>query len=431
MRFYGLTLFFILLVSSFVIAEGSEDFLFDWASIKNTTLGLEGKLWKEMNVQFDSDSLPPLILIPGLTASGLQDKLTKADLPLVCDRTKDWERLWIEPARAARMNCFLPQLAQTYDAATDTFSNTEGVEMEPIDFGGVHGVDYFAYTALGNPINSTAYMASLIANLESAGYVVGQNLGAAPYDWRQTTNPGNWNSMLEGLIEEMYTNNGNTPVFIMAHSMGNLEFTSFMETKDQEWKDQYIGGFISAAAPWSGASLAIRALVSGLNFTAGPLSVDPEDVKALVQTFGSVIWMVPTQYLMGETPVVVTDTTSYNYQQFGQLFDAIGATTTKEIWEALGDSLVTLPNPNVPVYCLYGTNKQTELWYEYGDGLDNPPTEIHYETGGDGVVPLQSLLKCLDMNPVASRSFNLVSHGELIRDPLFFNEIMKIVTGEI
>ena len=42
------------------------------------------------------------------------------------------------------------------------------------------GVDYFAYTALGNPINSTAYMASLIANLESAGYVVGQNLGAAP-----------------------------------------------------------------------------------------------------------------------------------------------------------------------------------------------------------------------------------------------------------
>ena len=59
------------------------------------------------------------------------------------------------------------------------------------------------------------------------------------------------------------------------------------------------------------------------------------------------------------------------------------------------------------------------------------------------------------MNPVASRSFNLVSHGgkftnqkkkkymykytsiyfiyflELIRDPLFFNEIMKIVTGEI
>ena len=51
------------------------------------------------------------------------------------------------------------------------------------------------------------------------------------------------------------------------------------------------------------------------------------------------------------------------------------------------------------------------MWYEYGDGLDNPPTEIHYETGGDGVVPLQSLLKCLDMNPVASRSFNLVSHG--------------------
>ena len=41
----------------------------------------------------------------------------------------------------------------------------------------------------------------------------------------------------------------------MINYRGNLEFTSFMETKDQDWKDQYIGGFISAAAPWSGASL--------------------------------------------------------------------------------------------------------------------------------------------------------------------------------
>lgn len=43
--------------------------------------------------------------------------------------------------------------------------------------------------------------------------------------------------------------------------------------------------------------------------------------------------MVPTQYLMGETPVVVTDTTSYNYQQFGQLFDAIGATVSINLLE--------------------------------------------------------------------------------------------------
>lgn len=41
---------------------------------------------------------------------------------------------------------------------------------------------------------------------------------------------------------------------LIEKSRGNLEFTSFMETVDQAWKDQYIGGFISAAAPWSGSS---------------------------------------------------------------------------------------------------------------------------------------------------------------------------------
>merc|ERR1711879_1049856 len=197
---------------------------------------------------------------------------------------------------------------------------------------------------------------------------------------------------------------------------GNLEFAAFMETMDQSWKDQYVAGFISAAAPWSGASLAIRALVSGLEISKGIITIDAHKIAALVQTFGSVVWMVPTESLLGDEPVVITDTTSYSYQQFSQLFADIGATTAGNIYESLGDSLSTLPNPNVPIYCLYGTNKQTEIYYEHT---------------GDGVVPLQSLQKCLSMNPVLSREFNLVGHGDLVKDPLFFNQVMNIVTGNL
>merc|ERR1711879_240338 len=212
---------------------------------------------------------------------------------------------------------------------------------------------------------------------------------------------------------------------------GNLEFAAFMETMDQSWKDQYVAGFISAAAPWSGASLAIRALVSGLEISKGIITIDAHKIAALVQTFGSVVWMVPTESLLGDEPVVITDTTSYSYQQFSQLFADIGATTAGNIYESLGDSLSTLPNPNVPIYCLYGTNKQTELYYEYKNGLGEQPTTIHYEQTGDGVVPLQSLQKCLSMNPVLSREFNLVGHGDLVKDPLFFNQVMNIVTGNL
>jgi len=175
---------------------------------------------------------------------------------------------------------------------------------------------------------------------------------------------------------------------------------------------------------------AIRAIISGMEISfGGLLTIDPADVADLVQTFGSVVWMVPTEALRGTDPVVVSNTTSYNYSQFHQLFADIGADTTEEIYVSLGDSLDSLPNPNVPVYCLYGTNKQTELWYEYGNGLAYQPTTIHYEQEGDGVVPIQSLKKCEEMNPILSREFNLVSHGDLIKDPFFFNQVMEIVTG--
>lgn len=71
---------------------------------------------------------------------------------------------------------------------------------------------------------------------------------------------------------------------------------------------------------------AIRAIISGMEISfGGLLTIDPADVADLVQTFGSVVWMVPTEALRGTDPVVVSNTTSYNYSQFHQLFADIGA----------------------------------------------------------------------------------------------------------
>ena len=75
------------------------------------------------------------------------------------------------------------------------------------------------YSADGEPIEKTAYMASLVANLEGAGYVVGKNLAAAPYDWRQTGNPSGWNARFQALVEKMYADNENTAVYVVCHSM--------------------------------------------------------------------------------------------------------------------------------------------------------------------------------------------------------------------
>ena len=125
------------------------------------------------------------------------------------------------------------------------------------------------------------------------------------------------------------------------------------------------------------------------------------------------MWMLPDEYLGSEPLVVVDENTSYNYQTIPDLLTAIGAYTSLEIYNDVGDEVANMPNPNVPIYCIYGTNKETELWYEYGNGLNDQPTVIHYETAGDGVVPLASLQKCSSFNPVETKEFNLLGHSGL------------------
>merc|ERR1712110_45104 len=355
-----------------------------------------------------------------------EDKLSRAKVPLLCPANRDWERIWIQPLELLRLNCFQSQFIQTYDSATNTFFSTQGVDVRPVDFGGVKGVDFVGYSADGQPLEDTAYMASLVANLEGAGYLVGKNLAAAPYDWRRTSDPSGWNAQFKALVEKLYADNGNTPVYTICHSMGNLEFASFMKTVDQAWKDQYIGGFISAAAPWTGASETVRTLISG---TDTGLPIDPMVFGNLARTFGSMVRMLPTEILLGDNPVVTTDTTTYTTKDMLRLFTDIGAKITADIYKNT-PPLSELPSPNVPTYCLYGTNVETPIAFDYANGLGEQPTSIFY-ANGDGTVPLDSLLKCLDMSPVSSREFNMLGHTDLIRDPAFFEEVMKILSGEI
>ena len=67
---------------------------------------------------------------------------------------------------------------------------------------------------------------------------------------------------LKALIEEMH-DEYQRRVFLIAHSMGNLNILYFLLQQTQAWKDQYIGGFISLGAPWGGSVKPLRVLASG------------------------------------------------------------------------------------------------------------------------------------------------------------------------
>ena len=74
---------------------------------------------------------------------------------------------------------------------------------------------------------------------------------------------GDYFIALTHLIEDTYKLNGNQPVVLIGHSMGNLYALYLLQQHNDSWKEKYIRSFVSLAAPWGGAVKPIRLLSSG------------------------------------------------------------------------------------------------------------------------------------------------------------------------
>ena len=68
---------------------------------------------------------------------------------------------------------------------------------------------------------------------------------------------------LTKLIESTYAENGNLPVVIVAHSMGNPVMLYFYNHQPQAWKDKYLRAHVSLAGVWAGAVKTVRLMTSG------------------------------------------------------------------------------------------------------------------------------------------------------------------------
>lgn len=67
---------------------------------------------------------------------------------------------------------------------------------------------------------------------------------------------------LKAMIEEMHDTYQDR-VYLIGHSLGNINILYFLLHQSQAWKDRNIAGFISLGAPWGGAVKSMRVLASG------------------------------------------------------------------------------------------------------------------------------------------------------------------------
>ncbi|KAK4428700.1 Lecithin-cholesterol acyltransferase-like 1 [Sesamum alatum] len=352
-----------------------------------------------------NNQLHPVILIPGSGGNQLEARLTAEYKPtsLLCNRwyplKKDpdgWFRLWFDPTVlfGPFTKCFNKRMMIYYDTDVDDYHNAPGVETRVPYFGSTQGLLYLN----PNLKSITSYMEPLVRSLEEVGYVSGSNLFGAPYDFRYGLaaegHPSNVGSKLlsdlKNLIESASNANGGRPVILLSHSLGGLFVLQLLHRNPTSWRHKYIKHFIALSAPWGGTVEEMRTFASGNSF--GVPLVDPLLVREEQRSCASNLWLMPSPKVFnGTKPLVITQNGSYSSSDIARFLQDIGFPEGVRPYKTRVLPLVeSLPAPQVPVTCVFGSGVRTPETLFYGDGGFEKRPEVVYGDG-DGTVNMASL----------------------------------------
>ena len=128
--------------------------------------------------------LEPVILVPGLPYfshsyffnSFFFVGLGGSRIEYTTDNST-WHPLWLSISEiTTKYKEWSRLMAATYNDSADEFQNLPGITTRPVNFAGVHGIDYLD-PSVGSLIG---YMNKLIDGLTAVGFQVGKNLFGAP-----------------------------------------------------------------------------------------------------------------------------------------------------------------------------------------------------------------------------------------------------------
>lgn len=392
-------------------------------------------------------NLHPLILIPGNGGNQLEARLTANYKPLspFCNRwypiSKDeqgWFRIWFDSSvlLGPFTKCFAQRMTLHYDPVIDDFCNAPGVETRVPSFGSTDSLRY-----LDPKIKHvSAYMAPLVESLEEIGYVDGENLFGAPYDFRYgLAADGHLSRVgskflrdLTDLVEKASNSNGGNPVILLSHSLGGLFTLQLLNRNPLSWRRKFIKHFIALAAPWGGTVVEMSTFASG-NTLGVPL-VDPLVVRGEQRSSESNLWLLPNPKIFNQRKLVITPNSSYSAFEIPQFLAEIGYPEgVKHYRSRILPLIEELKAPEVPVTCIIGSGVKTQETLYYGDGgFDRQPRVVYGD--GDGTVNLESLVALESVWGEEKNQFlkvvriEGVSHTSILKDDVAISEVIKEVS---
>ncbi|XP_034033127.1 phosphatidylcholine-sterol acyltransferase [Thalassophryne amazonica] len=374
---------------------------------------------------------PPLVIVPGKLGNRLEAKLDKPTLVhwLCFKKTSHWFPLWINlnMLMPVGVDCWIDNIRLVYNRTTRQSSNSPGVEVRVPGFGMTYSIEFLDQNRL------TGYFHTMVEHLVNMGYVRNETVRGAPYDWRFAPNENSeYLAQLKGLVEEMY-DQYQQPVYLMGHSMGCQYLLYFLNHQPQAWKDKYIRGFISLAAPWGGAVKTLKVMASGGN--DGISMISSIKIREEQRTTTTNPWMVPSVEAWPNDHVFIsTPTFNYTKQDYQRFFTDISFEDGWYMWEDTKNLTGDLLPPGVEVWCMYGVGLQTPVTYIYDEGFPNvDPVNFVYADGDDTVASFSmSLCKQWEgqqEQPVHIIEFRGLPHLDIVFNEKVLGQIQQILEG--
>lgn len=347
-----------------------------------------------------------------------------------------WFRLWFDLTSillSPLTECFAQRMMLYYDPQLDDYKNAPGIETRVPNFGSTQSL----LCLDPNLKHITSYMAPLVESLEQLGYVDGETLFGAPYDFRYGLaaegHPSKVGSKflndLKDLIEQASLRNGGKQVILVSHSLGGLFVLQLLNRNALSWRQKYIKHFVALAAPWGGTVTEMLTFASG-NSLGVPL-VDPLLVRAEQRSSESNLWLMPSPKLYGrDKPLVVTQNATYSAYDIPQFLVDIGFSEGVVPYNRRILPLVEyLAAPEVNITCIFGSGIKTAETLVYGEGGFDKQPEIVYGDG-DGTVNSISL-RNLETEWANKRNQSLkmievpeVSHTSMLEDDSAIDEVV-------
>ena len=234
-------------------------------------------------------------------------------------------------------------------------------------------------------------------------------------------------SKLKKLIEDMYNGVG---VTMVAHSMGGPMSLYFLnEVVTQEWKDKYIKAYIPIGAPYGGAVEIMKTWLTG-KFGVDLTDDIEEFLSDIIRTFESIYWLFPRPDVFGSSNVVVqTPARSYTTQDYQQFFRDANHQIGWNMYQPTLNINKDLKNPNVPMYCLYGTGVKTHEKLKLDNKLSSDSVSV-INGEGDGSVNRKSLEVCKRWTQnVCTTAGASGGHVKIVKSSATFKTIESIING--